>query len=86
MSYTKLAVKGAIITLVISLVAAFMGYIVRLILARHLSVEDFGLFYAVFAFLGMIALFKSLGFDKCLGKFIPDFRHRKDNNLPLILT
>ncbi len=81
MSYTKLAVKGAIITLVISLIAAFMGYIVRLILARRLSVEDFGLFYAVFAFLGMVAIFKSLGFDKCLAKFIPDFKYKNDNNL-----
>jgi O-antigen/teichoic acid export membrane protein len=42
--------------------------------------EEFGLFYAVFAFLGFIGVFKSLGFDKALVKFIPEFKHKKKNN------
>jgi len=76
-SYTKFAVKGAATILFLSLIAAFLGYLVRVILARNLTVEDFGLFYAVFAFLGLLGVFKSFGFDKALVKFIPEFVHKK---------
>ena len=79
-NYTKLAVKGTIIVLIVSMLAAFLGYIARLVLARGLSVEEFGLFNAVFSFLGMIGIFKSLGFDKALIKFIPEFRHESRND------
>jgi O-antigen/teichoic acid export membrane protein len=79
-SYTKFAVRGATTIFIISIIAAFLGYIVRVILARNLSVEDFGLFYAVFAFLGLIGIFKSFGFDKALAKFIPEFRSKSQNN------
>jgi len=77
MSYTKLAVKGASTVFIISVLAAFLGYVVRLILARNLTIEDFGLFYSVFAFLGMFGVFKSIGFDRALTKFIPEFMHKK---------
>lgn len=78
-NYTRLAVRGATIVLVISLVAAFLGYVVRFVLARNLSVEEFGLFYAVFSFLGLLGVFKSLGFDKALAKFIPEFLGKKEH-------
>ena len=77
MSYTKLAVKGALTVLAISILAAFMGYLVRLVLARNLTVEQYGLFYAVFTFVAFFGLFKTLGFDKALIKFIPEFIHQK---------
>lgn len=80
MSYTKFAFRGVFTVLSISILAAFLGYLVRVILAKNLSVEEFGLFYAVFAFLGLIGLFKSLGFDKSLAKFIPEFVNKKQNN------
>ena len=80
MSYTKLAVKGAATVFIISILAAFLGYVARFILARNLAVEDFGLFYSVFAFLGMFGVFKSLGFDRALAKFIPEFMHNKNYN------
>lgn len=79
-NYTKHAIKGTAIVFVISLLAGFLGYVVRLVLARGLSVEDFGLFYAVFAFLALLGVFKSLGFEKSLIKFIPEFLHNKKND------
>ena len=45
-----------------------------MLLARKLSVEDFGLFYAVLGFLGPIAFLKSLGVNKAVTKFTPEFR------------
>jgi O-antigen/teichoic acid export membrane protein len=80
-NYTKFALKGAAIVFIASLLAAFLGYLVRLVMARNLSMEDFGLFNAVFAFLGLVGSFKSLGFDKALIKFIPEFRHQKRYDL-----
>ena len=76
-SYTKSAVKGATIVLIISLIAAFFGYLVRFILARNLTVEEYGLFYSVFAFLGLFGMFRTFGFDKALIKLIPEFKHHK---------
>ena len=76
-NYTKYAIKGVITVLILSLLAAFLGYLVRLVLARNLTVEDFGLFNSVFAFLGLLGTFDTLGFDKALIKFIPEFRHEK---------
>lgn len=80
-NYTKHAIKGVTIVLVISLLAAFLGYFVRVLLARILTVEDFGLFYAVFSFLGLLGVFKSIGQDQAIVKFIPEFLHNKRNDL-----
>lgn len=79
-NYTKSAVHGAFIVLALSLVAAFLGYVARVLLARNLSIEEFGLFYAVFSFLTLIEVFKSFGFDKSLIKFIPEFIQKKQIN------
>ncbi len=81
MSYTKFAARGALIVLIISVFAGILGYIVRLIMARNLSIEEFGLFYAVFAFLSLLGVFKTFGFDRALIKFIPEFQHNSKNNL-----
>ncbi|MBI2135153.1 flippase [Candidatus Woesearchaeota archaeon] len=80
-SYTKFAVRGATTILLISIIAAILGYVVRVLLARNLSVEEFGLFYAVFAFVGIFGIFKSLGFDRALAKFIPEFVHKKKSSM-----
>lgn len=80
-NYTKIAVKGAAIVLIISLIAGFFGYLARILMARILTVEEFGLFYAVFSLLAMLGLFKSLGFDQALLRYIPEFLGRKRNDL-----
>ena len=79
-NYTKFAIKGAATIFTISLLAAFLGYVVRFLLARNLTIEDFGLFYAVFAFLSLIGFFKSLGLESSLIKFIPEFKYRNKND------
>lgn len=78
MNYAKSAIRGTATILVVSLLAAFLGYVVRVYMARNLSVEEFGLFYAVFSFLGLFGFFKGLGLDRALIKFIPEFRHKND--------
>lgn len=80
-NYTKRAIKGVTIVLVFSLLAALLGYLVRVLLVRVLTVEDFGLFYAVFSFLGLLGVFKSIGQEQAIVKFIPEFLHNKRNDL-----
>ena len=80
-NYTKLAVKSVVIVLVVTLIAGFLGYIVRIILARNLAIEEFGLFYSVLSFLGLLWTFQSLGFDKATSRFIPQFLHKKQYSL-----
>ena len=60
MNYTKLAVRGAAIVFATSIVAAFLGYLVRLVMVRNLSLEDVGLFYSIFSFLSVLNVFKAL--------------------------
>jgi O-antigen/teichoic acid export membrane protein len=73
-NYTKKALKNVGIVFVLSIVAAFFGYLVRIFFAHKLSsIEDFGLFYAIIAFLGLFGIFKSFGLDKALIFFIPKF-------------
>lgn len=78
MSYTKLAIKGASIVFLFSVLGAGLGYLIRLLLARDLTVEDYGLFYAAFSFLAFLSLIKTLGFDRALIKFIPEFLSKRD--------
>ena len=50
-NYTKKALVNVGKVFVISIVAAFFGYLARIFFARNLTVEEFGLFYAIIAFL-----------------------------------
>ena len=72
-NYTKKALVNVGKVFTISIVAAFIGYLVRIFFARNLTVEEFGLFYAVIAFLGFFGFIKGLGLDNALGFFIPKF-------------
>lgn len=72
-NYTKKALINVGIVFSISMAAAFFGYLVRIFFARNLSLEEFGLFYAVIAFIGLFSIFKSLGLDSALVFFIPKF-------------
>ena len=77
-NYTKLAVKGVAVVFIVTLVASLLGYVARIILARSLSIEEFGLFYAVLSFLALVGTFQTLGFDKATSRFIPEFLHKKN--------
>jgi len=49
------------------------GFLIRITLARRLPLEEFGLYYAIFAFLGLIGLLKNLGLNNAVIKYIPEF-------------
>ncbi|GAI17309.1 unnamed protein product, partial [marine sediment metagenome] len=79
--YMRKAIRGVGIVFSLSILAAFINYLVRLVLARNLSVEDYGLFYAALALVLFIGLFKTLGLNKALGKFVAEFKVKKRYDL-----
>jgi O-antigen/teichoic acid export membrane protein len=77
-NYTKKAVKSSFIVLIMVVLASFLAYLVRIILARSLFIEDFGLFYAVFTFITFFSIFKDFGLRNASVKFIAEFNVKKE--------
>ncbi|MBI4174837.1 MAG: flippase [Candidatus Aenigmarchaeota archaeon] len=71
------AVSNSYIVLSLTLLGIFFGYLLRIYLSRNLTLEDFGLFYAVSAFIGLFTLVRYLGLNQALAKFIPEFLIRR---------
>lgn len=76
--YAKRLVKGSTIVFTALVLAGFVGFLLRMFLARKLSVDEYGLFYAVFIFVSFFALFRDLGLNSALVKYIPEFSLRKE--------
>ncbi len=75
-NYAKRFAQGSIIVFVVMLASLVIGYVLRLFLLRNLSLQDFGLFYSILAFLGLFNLFKDFGFSTTLVKFISEFNSK----------
>lgn len=73
-NYTKKALKGASVSLFFGIGSALVAYITRVVLARNLLPEEYGLFYAVFTFLMFFLFFRDLGLNQAMVKYIAEFR------------
>jgi O-antigen/teichoic acid export membrane protein len=62
----------------ISLIGSVFGYLIKMVLSRQMSLEDFGLFYAVFTFVSFFVVFKDFGLGQSLTKLIPQFLAKKE--------
>ena len=78
MSRERKLVFDASLVFIISLFAAVLGYLVRMVLSRQLILEEFGLFYAVLTFVTFFSVFRDLGLSQSLTKFIPEFLVKKE--------
>ncbi len=76
-SYLQRAVKGTGVLFVLGVVSYFFGYLTRIILARNLSVEQYGLFYAVLSFIVFSTIFADMGLGNALIKFIAQYEAKK---------
>jgi len=65
--------KGASVFVMGGYLTSGAGFFIRLLLARKLSIEEFGVYYATLSFLGLVGLLKNLGFNRALVKFIPEY-------------
>lgn len=76
-SYARRLVKGSAIVFVALIASEFTAFLLRMFLARSLGVAEYGLFYAVFAFVSLFTIFRGLGLRSALVKYIPEFEVRK---------
>jgi O-antigen/teichoic acid export membrane protein len=78
MSYAHRITKATFTILAFSLATALLGYFLKIYLARNLSTESFGLFYAVLSLTALLFLLKDMGLGPALAKYLPEFYHKKD--------
>ncbi|MEM5854129.1 MAG: flippase [Candidatus Aenigmatarchaeota archaeon] len=76
--YARRLLKGSTVVFLCMVASAFVAFLVRMFLARSLGVEGYGLFYSVFSFVSFFVLFRDLGLNSALVKFIPEFRVKGD--------
>lgn len=76
-SYARRLVKGSAIVFVALTITGLVGFVLRIFLARSLSVTEYGLFYAVFTLVSVFVIFHDLGLGSALVKYIPEFEVRR---------
>lgn len=72
-SLKEVVIKGTVFVIFSALLGAIFAYLIRILYSRSLSVEDYGLFYAVFGFFSIISVHADLGFGEALVYFIPKY-------------
>lgn len=86
MNYTKKVFKGVGIILLMNVIAYIIAYVTRIVLARKLGPEEYGLFYAVFTFIIFFLFFRDLGLNQAMIKYIAEFRAlRKEGEIKTII-
>ena len=76
----KKLISDAALVFVIGILASTIGYFIRVILSKQLDLQQFGVFYAVFTFVGFFSIFRDFGLSQALTKFIPQFIVKKEYN------
>jgi O-antigen/teichoic acid export membrane protein len=57
-----------------------LGFFLRLVYANNLSITEFGLFYAILNFFGLVSVFNDLGFAETQSYFIPKFHVKGEHH------
>ncbi len=73
--YAEKLAKGGIYVTIIYIVGAIVGYGLRILISRNLSVEEFGVFYSILAFVASFYVFKDFGLLTSIAVKIPEFLH-----------
>jgi len=74
----KKITKTAVSLFVLIVLIGILSYLVRMIFARNLSIEEYGLFYAVLTFLLFFVPFRDLGLSEAIVYFISKYLAKKD--------
>lgn len=75
---TMRILKGSSIVLLFTFAVAPLGYLFRMMLSRMLSIEMYGLFYALISFFSFFITYNDLGFGYSLSYFFPKYFKKKD--------
>lgn len=76
-SYARLALSGFLIVFIFNILAAGVGYAIRLFLARQLTEAEYGLYFSVTTFVALVIFFRNMGLSETYVKFIPESIVRK---------
>lgn len=71
-------IRNAFFLTVYTVLAIPLGYLVRLQFSQYLTIEEFGLFYAIIGFFGLIGIFNDLGFSDTQIFFLPKYLQNKE--------
>ncbi len=77
-NYTAKLLKGAGVLFLMSIFASLLSYLIRLVLARKLTPEEFGLFFAVYNIILIVGWVKGFGLSSSIQKYIPEFKLKGD--------
>jgi len=72
-NYTQRTIYGTFTVFIFSVIAAFFAYLLRILLAKNLSLADFGLFYSMAAFVGIFNIFRELGLSQAAFFYVPRY-------------
>ncbi len=75
---TSRVVKGSSIIILFTVLLSPLGYFIRILYSQSLSIELFGLFYAVLNFFTLITTYNDLGFGYSLTFFLPKYIKKND--------
>ncbi|MDD9954384.1 MAG: flippase [Candidatus Woesearchaeota archaeon] len=77
-AYTKKAFWNFFFMLLGILGANVFGYLTRIVLARQLSVAEYGVIYAVIALFGLTSIFQNLGLSQAIAKYVAKYAVKKN--------
>ena len=78
-NYTKHIFSGFIIIFSMTILSTIAGYFFRVVIAKNLTVSEYGLFYSIYAILYLIFIFRDFGITSALMKYIPEFLVKKEH-------
>lgn len=64
-------IKSGSIVLFFTFLVSLLGYFIRILYSRSLSIESFGLLYAIIGFFSIFTIYNDLGFGYALSYFVP---------------
>ncbi len=76
----KKIIKDISLSFVFTVLATVLGYGMRSVFAKNLSIQDYGLFYAVLGFFAFFAIFRTLGTSDSIIHFIPKYSRYKNKD------
>ncbi len=71
-------IKNSLTVLFLTLMGSIFAYLIRVLLSRTLSVESYGLFYAVFGLFSVATVYIDLGFGYSIVYLLPKYLKIKD--------
>lgn len=66
-------IRGSFTAFIITTFGAMLAYLIRVFYSRTLSIENYGLFYAIFGLINTIAVFIDLGFSYSIVYLVPKY-------------